>query len=153
ITDDGAPPICMCCGEPAEIRVRKTFRWNPGWAYLALLLGLLPFIVVSLLTTWTRNVYTPLCGRHAGYWRYRTGVVVGGLLTPILVAVLLGVAGVNVGGKWVGFGWLAAAVIFLPWLIYAAILSATSIRTTQISASRTVLAGVHPAFAQAVKDQ
>jgi hypothetical protein len=156
IANNGVPPICIACGNPAAVFPKKKFSWNPGWVYLLLLAGILPFVIIALVMTWERRVCTPFCDRHAGYWRLRTWVILGGLLTIIATAVLLGFAGMHeakYGGEWVGWAWIAFAVAAIVWLFAAVILQGTSIRPAEISRRRIVLVGVHPAFAQAVHDQ
>src|SRR6476469_5624419 len=105
ITDDGVPLVCMRCGQPADVRRHKTFQWHPGWVYILLLLGLLPFVIVALALTKRRRVCTPFCGRHAGYWRFRTAFVVVGILAIILAVVGLVAAADKGSGPsppWVG---------------------------------------------------
>src|SRR5437868_1158026 len=113
ITDGAAPAVCMCCGQPAVVQPLKTFRWNPGWVYILLfLVGLWPFIIVALLMSWQRRVNTPLCDRHAGYWRFRFRFVVGGLIALALAAVVMGLA-IDVAGpnpSWAVGAWVGLAV-------------------------------------------
>ena len=42
------PKVCMVCGEPADGFQSKTMSWYPGWVFILLLAGLLPFIIVAL---------------------------------------------------------------------------------------------------------
>src|SRR6266403_4139748 len=32
LEDNGLPPFCMRCGEPATLVKHKRFSWGPGWA-------------------------------------------------------------------------------------------------------------------------
>ena len=59
------PPVCMACGAPATVRKRKLFSWQPQWVPVLILVGLLPYIIVSLVLTKRQRVETPLCERHA----------------------------------------------------------------------------------------
>ena len=99
-----------------------------------ILVGLLPFLIISSIMTWHRRVCIPFCGQHAGYWKRRAAVMIGGFFGLILVAVFLGAAGPDVlRSPWLGYAWIALGVIALGWLFAAAILQSMSIRPIKIS--------------------
>jgi hypothetical protein len=155
ITEEGSPDVCMSCGEPASVKRVKTFRWNPGWVYLLIIVGLLPFLIVALIMSWQRRVCTPFCDRHAGYWRFRMTFVLGGLLAIVaaIIAVVISAPEDWPAPSWLKATWAGVAIVAFLWLFSAAILQATSIRATEITYGRITLAGVHPAYVAAVRER
>jgi hypothetical protein len=81
------PEICMQCGAPAAGRREKQFSWNPGWVYLLLFCGLLPLVIVSLMTTKRIRLRAPFCDEHLNHWQWRTNYT----LVSFLALCLLGV--------------------------------------------------------------
>src|SRR5689334_290483 len=85
------PKLCLCCGAPAPHAPARLFYCYPSW---------LPDdwwregqLIYGPLAYWGRKqavVRTPLCPRHANYWRWRDRFTWGGLW-------LFAVAGVAIG--------------------------------------------------------
>jgi hypothetical protein len=155
ITEDGVPPVCMACGQPAEVTAVKAFRWNPGWVYFLILVGLLPFLIVALVASRQRSVPTPFCNRHAGYWRSRARLVLGGLLGVALMGVAIVATAPTEAPTppWLKALWAGAGIATFVWLFSAAIVQASSIRAGEITANRIVLLGVNAEYAAAVRQR
>ncbi len=58
------PNRCVCCNAPASASVRGTFRWDPPWVYLLILLTPAVLIVVSLMARRSVRIEIPLCEQH-----------------------------------------------------------------------------------------
>jgi hypothetical protein len=58
------PNRCVCCNGPASASVRRTFRWDPPWVYLLILLTPPVLILVSLMVRRTIRMDIPLCDEH-----------------------------------------------------------------------------------------
>src|SRR5262249_28232384 len=74
------PDLCMKCGAPAMVYKAKTFSWHPGWVYILLFFGLLPFIIVALIMTRRMTVRVPLCEAHKNHWFGRFLILSGSFL-------------------------------------------------------------------------
>jgi hypothetical protein len=60
------PPPCVRCGAPADGKpVEKTFSWHHPAVYLAILAGLLIYVVLAVVIRKSIKVRVPLCARHA----------------------------------------------------------------------------------------
>jgi hypothetical protein len=143
------PRVCMVCARRARTYKRKGFSWNPGWVYILLLAGLLPFVIVALILTKRRTVEVPLCGRHRHHWLARQGLMLGSLvgllgaifgtlaLTPRNVPDLffLGVLGGLIG-----------------WIVLVVIVNMGMIRPTSITEDSISLQGVSAGFKDALKE-
>jgi hypothetical protein len=133
----------------------KLFSWHPGWVILLILVGLLAYVIVALVLTKRRRVWTPLCRRHANYWSFRAWYNYGGLCA-ILVALFAWIA---VGAadfanaEWWPMAGLGLGGAFLAWLVSAAILQVTSIRPERITDTKIGLLAVHPQFKAALERQ
>src|SRR5262249_33622897 len=127
------PQTCMVCGSPADLRKSRTFSWHTPLAYLGLLAGLLPFIIIALVLTKRMSVGVPLCRAHKGHWAKRTLFVLGTLLG--LVALGIGVTAIQANqapgdDSWLCLGWVGLLVV---WLVAAAIAQSSAIRATEIT--------------------
>ena len=88
------PHRCLICNAPGDVELHQTFTWlNPG-AFLLLLFGILPFVVVAMIFRRRFALRFSLCARHAE--RRRRGVLLRGaglvwfLLLPFFLIALLG---------------------------------------------------------------
>lgn len=50
------PPICVKSGVATEGRLRRRLTWFPAWAWLGILGGLLPLLIILLLVQKTANI-------------------------------------------------------------------------------------------------
>src|SRR5260221_3841875 len=91
ITD--LPGVCIKCGAPAVVRKNKQFRWQPPWVSVLILVGLIPYVIVSAILTKRKTVETPLCERHSSYWwmypLLMTLACLGVLLFGLVAAIAL----------------------------------------------------------------
>src|SRR5262245_12945514 len=88
---DDFPDMCVRCGEPTEERSWQTFAWMPGWVWIFLFMGLLPFLLAALFTRKTMTVDVPVCHQHRNHWRDRKMYVWVGLLFWIAAGITIGV--------------------------------------------------------------
>jgi hypothetical protein len=147
------PSVCACCGQPAVISKEKKFEWFPKWTYLLIALGVLPFVIVMLITRKVMTVRVPLCEKHRRPWlelKLVAGLFLFVLLAPLFVGVILAPAVGKIGedgsavllGGWV----LLCVVVMIGFFVVAM----RSIRPKRITNDRIILAGVSPEFAGAV---
>src|SRR5262245_47851345 len=102
------PPVCLCCGQPADDYRDKTFSTDPTWVTVCIVLGICawPVLVVGLIgllaARQRAEVSVPLCPAHLGYWTWRVLFVA----IPLTIFVLCALA----GGVW----WLALTDLLKP---------------------------------------
>jgi hypothetical protein len=154
--EDGLPPVCMRCGAPTTVFKKRTFTWTPQW--VALTAFVLPLCIILAITLRKRvTVPIPLCKRHQNHWSWRAWAM-GAPLAALAVLVLAG-AGVmlalDVGENSPVFPvfFIGLLILFLAWLITAAILQSTTIRPLDITEYSIALTGVSQAFVNAVYDE
>ena len=146
------PRMCVRCGgDVAEERERK-FVWNPGWAHIFILLGLLPWLIAIALTRKSRRVTLPVCQGHRNHWRNRQLYVWLGLLFWVVFAITLAI-------EWSDFPKDAASamlgfVIFggLIWLFVGLFYVNSAIKASEITDRWIELVGVNKKFAKEWKD-
>lgn len=154
---DMLPKVCMFCGAPATTRVRRQFSWTPGWVWILILVNLIVLAVVAMLVTKKMPVRVPTCDEHEGHWR-RKNTVIG--LTFLAVAVLC-VLGIVYATQQVGpggddvTGWVCAGcgVLFLAWLIMAAVMGTRGVRAVHITEDTIKLTGVNEDFVEALREE
>jgi hypothetical protein len=114
-----------------------------------LLAGLLPFLIVALVTTKRAVLEAPLCSAHKNHWSKRT---------LWLVLSFLGLFGlVFVGILAERKPWQSALLLvclfgFLVWVVVAIVASMTAVRPRSITDSEIVLVNVSPRFIDALVD-
>jgi len=149
---DDFPRLCMRCGCEADCDVSQTFAWMPGWVFVLLLGGLLPFLIVALLTRKTMRVVAPMCQAHAGHWRVRKLYVGLGLLFWIAFGIALGALNKDLPDAAVGplvlFGIFGA----LAWLVSAVVFTNGAIKASEIRDKSMDLVNVNRDFADAWND-
>jgi hypothetical protein len=148
------PAVCIKCGAPATVRKNKTFSWQPQWVPILILVGLLPYVIVSMILTKRKTVETPLCEAHKSYWwMYPTlmtlaclGVLGFGLVGMIAVSAAKndGLAGGVCG---------LSLLVFLGLLVVAAVINTMRIRPAEITDRYIYLTGVSQEFADAAEDE
>jgi hypothetical protein len=147
------PDVCMRCGEPSTVRPVKSFRWMPPWAWF----------VPPIIGVWfikRRRAPIPLCDKHKNHWSIRWLIGLGGLalLLGLLFAGAMAMAaneGNNAGGPMgiVGMALvLAAAVLFVAWLITMVVLAVTQINAVEITDDTITLKNVHSDFTRAYRE-
>lgn len=148
------PRVCMRCGAPADELVSKNFSWHPGWVFVLLLFGVLPFIIVALMTMERTQVLAPMCARHKRHWSGRALLLFLTLLIPVTVFVIAIVAENQVrpgqqsalsGGLCIG-----SVLVLAAWAIAAIVVQMTAIRCIDITPDVIRLTNLSPGFVDAV---
>jgi hypothetical protein len=141
------PRVCILTGEPTDSIKHKSFSWSPSWTILLILVGLLPYIIISLVLTKRMAVELPLVERKHGHWLIRQALVIGGVLIAIALACGGGILGSRDNDSDLGLVLVIAGLIFfLVVLIAGAILMQKAIRPLEITDFEIRLAGVHENF-------
>lgn len=148
--DGDLPDVCLECGADAPDRVRKTFVYQPPWAYVTILLGLLILVIVLLVTRKQFRSRVPLCSEHKNHWTKRTLWVLGSFVVAVLV-VILGVVLANLVVPRDPALLIVAVVVLslIGWIIALVTFQFGTIRVTKISKREILLAKVSPAFVDA----
>lgn len=151
------PPLCMECGSETNRYILRRFSWTPGWVMCLIFLGLLPLLIGVLVCKKRMAVESPMCDEHQDHWESRSLrtwagfflVLAAGILFLILHAVVPPEdAGESFGGYLIG----AFVIAFVGWLVYAAILSQSSIRPDEITEYDITLIKLSPEFVRALED-
>jgi hypothetical protein len=158
------PPVCLRCGERADLYQAKTFSWSPPWilVFLALTLwgGLIlvvPLLIVGLIVTRRRRVRVPLCSAHRWHWFWRNAVAYVGLALILLVSVAGTVAAYIAATQqrfpeeWAAYFCVGSVVAVVAWLFPAALILSGGIRATRIDDDEIRLAGVASKFVHAME--
>jgi hypothetical protein len=144
---DRFPRMCVRCGEDAGVSRWRRFAWMPGWAYVLILAGLLPWLLAVLFTRRTMAVMVPVCHRHVNQWRNLNLYMWLGLLFWIAYAVVAVLAVDELPGD-AGTAVIAVGIFgALGWLVTGLILVQRSVRAGEITDRWIDLVGVHRDFA------
>lgn len=147
--EEGLPAVCMRCGAPATVYVRKRFHWGPNWLYWVPE----PFFLLLPFAARTLKIETPFCPRHRRHWFWRNVVHYGFgvILFAVWITALLLSPRQGQPRNDVAAGLLAAAFIGLViWVFPAAILYVSGIKTTRITKEAIWLSKLSPEFVDAV---
>jgi hypothetical protein len=153
------PRVCLRCGEAASEYREHVFSHSPWWIYLAILPGLIPFLVLSILLNRRLLVRVPLCDEHVNHWRWRQLVLLAGLVLPGLALLFFMAIEVLTGGRFFSheeMGKLSALttlifVVLVVWLAVAIALKLTAIHETKIARYSITLTGVADEFVEALR--
>jgi hypothetical protein len=150
--------VCALTGVPTEDVKTHKFWWMPAWVYVTLVAGLLPYVIIALVTRKSMTVELPLIrGKHA-HWLVRQLFALLGVLGT-LVLFFVGVAlsmDTRNGGERERLGLILMAgggILFLVVLFGAVIFNATAIRPTEITDSHITLTGVHEDFVRELEEE
>ena len=150
------PPVCMRCGAEATVYKTKRFSWYPPWLNVLILAGLLPYAIIVAIMTKRMNVSVPLCGRHRFHWGGRVLLMVLPFFALIgLVVVLVAITSGpghrdrDMIATVIGLTLLAG---FVGWLILLVVVSATTMRPTEIDDRSITLTGVAAEFRDAAEE-
>lgn len=137
--DQALPDRCVRCNAPAEgYQLRRKLVWYPAWAYLGLLGGIIPFVLLALITQKRLTTYVGLCPAHRG--RRRRAITLG-WLSPLAGVFLMIVAGsVRTGA---GFLLLGGLLLILGGGLCGALLART-VWPKRIREGRAWIKGVCP---------
>ena len=147
---DDLPPLCMVCGDHADLHKSRTFSWRPGWTPLLIPLLLFPYLIVSLILTKRGRVEVPLCRAHTWHWAWRAWATVLGFAGLVAFAL---VGGVLVSQpNLLAYTWafmLACVGGFVAWAVGSTALRVSGVRPVEITDDYARLRGVSGAFAEA----
>jgi magnesium-transporting ATPase (P-type) len=149
------PNVCMKCGAPSRVVVRKTFSWYPPWIAITILVALLVYIILVAVLTKRMTVPVPLCDKHKGHWTKRMLITLLGLLV-ILAFVGIAIAASTSEGDladMAGLFWGLVVVALLAWLILIVVLQQTAIRPTEITDRSITLTGVGRGYIEALREE
>lgn len=135
------PPICIKTGAPATVFKTRKLSWHSPWAYLGLLGGLLPFVVIALVTTKRGDIIIGL-SKEAAVKRVRW-IAMGWIGFVAGLAALIGI-GSNMETKGSGFALTAGIIALLTWIIIAS-RKARLCLPKRITDTHLFIQGVHPA--------
>lgn len=82
------PQICVKSGTPATTWLKRDLSWHHPLCYLALLGGLIPFVVIALIVTKKATVHVGLCEEWAA--RRKRWLTIGWSTALLGVALLIG---------------------------------------------------------------
>ncbi|NIJ86569.1 hypothetical protein FHY35_003613 [Xanthomonas arboricola] len=102
------PPRCVKCNAPADISPRRyIFHWHHPAIYLALLMGVLPYLILAIVLRKRSAHVLSLCAWHERR-RVRCVAIAMASIVPLLVGVL-----------WIGgaTGWLTGAGVMAVMLL------------------------------------
>jgi hypothetical protein len=143
------PPLCARCGADSERSVRQTFSWMPSWVNLLIFIGLLPWLIVCLVTRKSIRVGMPMCSRHVHHWRNRSLFVWLGLLFWTVLVIVFAVVYQDIPADAVSPIVAACILGALTWLMIALILQTKAIRAAEITSYGAEIANVNKQFAEA----
>ncbi len=152
------PRVCALTGVPTEDVKTHKFWWMPSWVYVTLVAGLLPYVIIALVTRKSMTVELPLIrGKHAHWLVRQLFALLGVLGTLVLffVGVVLSMDTRN-GGQKEQLGLILMAgggILFLVVLFGAVIFNATAIRPVEITDSHITLTGVHEDFVRELEEE
>ena len=148
-TDGRLPSVCVKTGVRADRKLGMTVRRVPGWIYLLLLCGVVPFFIAWWFGATSSHGVVPIAAEPLH--RIRRAKVTDLALFAVAVGLIA-------AGSWiaafaalgllvllVGLGWL---MIVVPWLGIRAAIVVDDVRFGRC----IILARVHPAFGRAVED-
>jgi hypothetical protein len=153
---DGLPPVCMRCGARTTLVKERTFTWTPQWVGLTAVV--LPLCIILAISLRKRvKVAVPLCERHQNHWSWRVWAIGGSVaalavFVPVTVGVMLALGVGEDSPVWPVFV-IGVLILFLAWIITAAILETTKIRPLDMTEYSIALTGVSQQFVNAVYDE
>jgi hypothetical protein len=142
------PKVCMRCGAPATTYRYRNFRWCPGWVLAFILLGVVPYFILSEVLMKRMSVRVPCCDEHKKKPLWPTLVTLGTLLGLILIAVgaiLL----LNDPGA-LGITCLIGVPAFIVWMFASVVIHTPAIRPIEITEKSITLRGVSEGFIAAL---
>lgn len=156
VTDE-LPQVCVCCGQKATSIWQKKFSWHPPWVYVLILVHVLIFLIVALVMRKSMTAWLPVCQRHRSPWLWRhllTAFTLIYLIGGPIALLILGDALQQQLGRqdntivFLWLGWLAG---FIAVIVLLLVVNYSTIRPTEITERRLVLAGVSQLFVEGLE--
>ena len=151
------PPLCLVCGEAADLHLDRTFTRRPLWIGVFGYFGVIGAMLLrDLLDSTARRarVQVPLCRRHNSHWAWRTLLAIAASAWAV-VAALLSQA---IIGRFDSTDPIRDAIVVSNWVGLAAWLALmiglyrTAIRATDVTDRSIRLTRVHESFAEALRE-
>jgi hypothetical protein len=137
------PPPCIRCGAPADGKpVEKTLYWHHPAIYLAILAGVLIYVILAMVLRKGIRVRVPLCAHHAK--RRSTAITLAWVLPLVGIADAFILPRFNVDGGLVA---LITTVLILTGIVIWAVV-ANPIRPSKIDQFQGEFTGFCPAYLQ-----
>ncbi len=148
------PEVCMKCGAPSSVVIRRTFSWYPPWVIITILAGLLIYAILAMVLTKRMTVRVPLCEEHKGHWTKRTIITLLGFLGVLIFLSLAIAASVSddVLPEVAYVCWSLTVVLLVAWLILVVVLQQSAIRPTEITDRSITLTGVSAGYIEALRE-
>ncbi len=136
------PRLCVKCNQPVdEYRKRFKLSWYSPLAYLALLGGILPFVIVVIVIQKKMALNVSICADHR---RKRLIAILVGWLGALAGITML-IAGPIMGGDGVPLWVIGGIVVLLASMVYG-IIASRVIWPKRIDAHLSWINGVCPDF-------
>lgn len=158
------PKVCMKCGEPATVQVRRNFVWTSMFVMVVFLGSVLFFpllifsIVLTLASTRRMVVYAPMCKKHKNHWSIRFEWLTGSGVLVVLFCLAVFIFGFGQRPQGAPVSDLAtymcigSLVLLLAWGLLLAYLMDNAVRPSLITEQNITLRRVHPDFVEAVEE-
>ncbi len=124
----------------------------PSWVHLFILMGLLPWLIASLVMRKSMHVVVPMCRAHASHWRMRKLYVWLGLLFWFALFVALIMFARKLPDQAIMPIVAVSLVAAFFWLIGGLILMNGAIKPAEIRERGMELVNVNKAFAREWND-
>jgi hypothetical protein len=140
---DGLPRVCLRCGQRALKLQTLPISWFPPWVNWLMLLGVIPYLIVSPLLTKKAVLHAPFCPQHQNHWYVRQNVISVSVL--VLFAALFGT-----------LGWyrplfpVALFILFPAIIVIVTLVHRSSVRPTEVTNTHLVIDGVCDEFVDAL---
>ena len=148
------PQVCALTGEPTDDVKSRKFMWNPPWVAITLLAGLLPYVIIALITRKNMTVELPLVRAKHGHWMVRTLLALLGLFGSIGLAIGGGIVAGDRNNESIGLTMLAAGgILFVATIVLLIVFQFTTIRPLEITDRTITLTGIHQGFIDALEEE
>ncbi len=136
------PRRCVKTNEPTELSLTRQLSWHTPLAYLGLLLGVLPYVIVALMMRKTHRLRVPLTAQRIR--RRRWEIALGWLLIVIGIYVIF--SGIDAGDRGNGGALIAGGLVAILSGIIWINVAASPVTATRIDDDYLWLKGFHPAY-------
>jgi hypothetical protein len=149
------PLVCVKCGQLADDTKPVTFSMHPGWMHILVLACVVPWLVAAFLLRRTATVDLPICRKHRRNLGFKTAMLT--VLVPAIVLLIFSVVGLpyllnSRGIRVEGIAFCVLPMLLFVLLTIAAIVNRSGVRPTAITDRGITLKGVHPHFADIVRE-
>ena len=137
------PDRCVKSNVPTERRLKRSLSWHHPSIFLAVLAGLLIYVLLALVLRKTATIWIGLS--EEWFARRRRAMIISWMFVLISIAMVTG--GIATIDRSSAFGWLigGGVVLFLVGAIYG-LVAARMVSPTRITDTHIWLKGVCPEF-------